>query len=321
MKKRLINIELLRIISMFFIILMHSYDFGMKEAIVSYHFNPEYFNIYIKPLTVIAVNCFVIISGFFSIKFSVRGIMRFWFTCFFYSILLYLIYGSINGFQLKEFVKACLPITKNGTLWFVKAYFILYVISPFINNYIEKHTSKGHLYGFLALTFLNVIFGFCLNDSFNALGFNYNQLIYIYYIGRMINIYYDNFNNYYKYIPKIFVVNLILMMALSYCNLFSFSYNNPLIIISTVCFFCIFLRIKVNSRYIEYLAKGTFGVYIIHENQFIRTYYYRLYSELLPSFCSNIIQYYVCSIFLIVAIFIMLCVIENNRNKFLKFPR
>lgn len=43
-----------------------------------------------------------------------------------------------------------------------------------------------------------------------------------------------------------------------------FSYNNPLILLSSICIFTFFASLKIQSKYINLIATGMFGVFLMH---------------------------------------------------------
>ena len=52
------------------------------------------------------------------------------------------------------------------------------------------------------------------------------------------------------------------------------SYSSPLIILETIFYFFIFKSITLKSKIINYIAKCTMGVYLVHENIFVRSNLY-----------------------------------------------
>ena len=90
-KVRESNYELLRLIAMFFIVWYHL----LLKFIVPVDDAPVYKAIYL-PLHV-AVICFVLISGYFHIKPSVRGVAKLLFPLLMYYLPLTVIEMSVDG--------------------------------------------------------------------------------------------------------------------------------------------------------------------------------------------------------------------------------
>lgn len=53
------------------------------------------------------------------------------------------------------------------------------------------------------------------------------------------------------------------------------SYCNPIVIIQTICYFLIFKNIKITNNTINAVAGNTLGIYLIHDNEFMREYMYK----------------------------------------------
>ena len=108
--KRKSNIELLRVVSMLFIVIGHSLchsGIGSQTNIINGGFNLQQVEIqYLSILTSTAVNCYVLISGYFlidSTSFRWSKIFSLWIETFFYSILSYvllIIFSDSTSFSM-----------------------------------------------------------------------------------------------------------------------------------------------------------------------------------------------------------------------------
>ena len=144
------GIELLRLISMFLIV-MHHYS-SPGSGFPGLLFLPDTFNKFFVEFMYfggkIGVNCFVIISG--------------------YSVLIYVVFSLFRQepFSGKELIKSAFPILTNR-YWFITAYVALYLLYPFINRMIDnlEHKQMLTLLAVLSVglciipTFLNKNFG------------------------------------------------------------------------------------------------------------------------------------------------------------------
>ena len=131
--KRLNNIVFLRIISMYMILVLHYLSFGgfllehtgfsISSAIVWF----------LEALSFVAVNCYVLISGYFLVdaKFKFEKIFKICLQTLFYTLIVYITLLLLNktDISIMSFIKNCLPIT-SGTYWFATCYILLYILSP-----------------------------------------------------------------------------------------------------------------------------------------------------------------------------------------------
>lgn len=81
------NIELLRIISMFFVLVVHSNYMGVSILYNSPYTIETFIRFLAEAIAIIGVNCFVLISGYFGIHLNIRKILHFIFIVYFYSLI------------------------------------------------------------------------------------------------------------------------------------------------------------------------------------------------------------------------------------------
>ena len=130
------NIELLRILCMFFILLFHfNLNAILRNGETSEGLN--YTALLINCLVVVAVNVFVLISGYFSIKIKMKSVMGLLIQTEFYAVLAIIIYAIITMLCEEEplrfgVIKGLVPFHPTG-LWFIPCYAKLMILSPLLN--------------------------------------------------------------------------------------------------------------------------------------------------------------------------------------------
>ena len=212
---------------------------------------------------VCAVDCFVLISGWFSIKFGVTKLIMFLLPICFYQLLIsciYLPYGShlnINAFRY----------------WFVPPYVALMVISPLLNKGLNS-VSKKNLTIILAI--LTLLFILPIKSPSGMYGKNAFIFVYIYCLGFYLRNHFDNKQSAIKYfalfllsVAMIFVetIGLAKIGHFEGTRTLSYSYDNVFIISSAVFLFLTFSKLNFKSKIINYLSASAFFVYIITENE------------------------------------------------------
>ncbi|MBE6310376.1 MAG: acyltransferase [Bacteroidales bacterium] len=267
------NIELLRIISMIMILMVHftGATFPIPNQITINNF----FNIntstkvIMESFSIIGVNCFILISGYFGIRPSVKGIVNFILWCSFYSISIYSLYtlARPNQYNVQNIIES-FAIFSHTDLWFIPAYFSLYIIAPIINKGTSSLNQKQFILLLCGLTFINVYLGWFWGEKVNPTGYNVMQLIYIYIIGRYIktkakSIYRIKCN---RYIIGYLISLLLIVFSTFICkSSAAFAYNSPFVILSSVFFFLIFASMYFHNTTINYIASSAFAVYLIHK--------------------------------------------------------
>jgi len=281
------NIELLRIVGMFLIIIGHfawhtrwslaNSDLVMKSSIDSLWVGGK-----------LGVNIFVLISGYFLIKssFKKKSFIRVWLVAYFYTIVAYLmslIFG-LDTFNIKTLFKVIFLVGAGKLNWFVTAYLIMYLLSPFINTlllHLTKDRFQVLLGIFFGISILKTIFH---NPSIGTTGNDEVWLVMVYCFGAYIRIFQNDLK---KISRKIFIGLLALSLFLSIASVFilntiqyKFEIKNnvyfysrlldgfsPLQLISACLIFILVLDTKpFTSQIVNKVASTTFAVYLIHAN-------------------------------------------------------
>lgn len=272
MKTRQSNIELLRIISMFMILCVHftGATFNLP-AIMKFH---DIFSlnttskILMESFSIIGVNCFVLISGYFGIKPSIKGSINFILWCTFYSVIIYLIYAILKPEQYTlTDVGLSFAIFSHTDLWFIPAYFALYIISPIINNGLQNIDKKQYALLLIGLTFLNVYLGWFWKGNINPTGYNVMQLIYIYIIGRYLRKFVSLHKKHRMKFIYAYLISFVLIIISTFTckSEMAFAYNSPFVISASISFFLVFTTLDFHNKFINSIAANAFAVYLIHK--------------------------------------------------------
>lgn len=249
------GMELLRSVAMALVVVAHAdfwalgsptYDFCEKDMLrAALQYYLEFFSL-------ICVNCFVFISGWFSIKPSKRGFLNLIFQILFYNLLIYSIFVLSGQAQLN--VKLFLSHLNVFEHWFIPAYIGLYLLSPILNvfiNHAEKQLARTTVLSFLLL---DVILGWGKDYLYFEGGYSMVHFMVIYLIANYIRVHGGAFFTFSRYRDAlIFWTITLLVPALIVLSFYwapfvwpysskMFWYNNPLIIITTI-YFCLFFTI------------------------------------------------------------------------------
>lgn len=178
-KGRNINIELLRIISVFIIIFNHYSIYGGFE-----YDNPLTLNAFIIEFLhlggKIGVDIFIFISGWFmstSTKFDVRRIIKLCLQVLFYSVILAALGNILNTLSKEDTVRMLGAIPFSNWI-FITSYFMLFCLSPFLNIIIRNISKRQFV---TLLIFLGVTW--CVIPTFIPADFdmsNTSWYIYLY---------------------------------------------------------------------------------------------------------------------------------------------
>ena len=280
------NMELCKICAIILVLLVHSV-FPITGHPLTPHDN-NVIALFWQALSVIGVNVFVLVTGYFSTTPRIKSVVNILFICLFYASI-QIIYGiSVHSLNIKSFFF----VSKSN--WFVIAYLGLLLLTPGL-NYCAQQMSKRP-FGLLVLSLLcfEVWFGFipgCGNQHFCS-GYSILSFAILYLLGRYINIYglpqFINRWSGFLYLLTTLIISLFaygllgLGLRLSSDLIPTFyEYTNPLIIFSAVCFLLFFAKLKIGqSKVINQLGKSTLAVLLIHTMEPITTWRKAFFSHL-----------------------------------------
>ena len=288
-KERESNFELLRIFSMFLVLVVHADYFSLGAPSLMDCLNKpvqSIFRIGVEAISIICVNVFVLISGWFGIHFRWRSICNFLFQVFFFGILIYLfVVVFLNVPITLRGIAACFQITTWN--WFVKSYLCLYILSPVLNIFCEKTDHKTFATVLYSFFVFQTIYGWTGSAKFMLQGYSVVSFCGLYllaqYIIRFLLPALRNKNVVgggiilYSFCTLSMLAIEFLSKRFSLSMLDVFSYINPLVIISSVSILIIFSQIKVKSKAINWIAASCFAVFLIHTNVNLCIPYYRTF--------------------------------------------
>lgn len=324
-KKRDSNFELLRICLMLMIIGGHVM-MNHKEPFIL-NSSDEIIKLFFRGAFCVAVNAFVLISGYFGIQFKKDRLIRLVIQTLFYSsvFMLLAVYMGWHRFSPIPDAYAFLPILTKQ-YWFVTCYVVLYVIAPWLNIWVEN-LEKDMYKRFLMVGFLIVYVWPTISFLFNTpqfigdSGFGIVNFCYLYMLGRYLRIHYVDKSSSYYYLGG-YLMSVVLLFicqyTISWVLGFEFtswiSYNTLFCFVGSICLFMAFKNIKIYSKVINYWAKPCLAVYLIH-----------MASCVLAVLCNYIgVQHYhgLSWIFLIftlpIAIYFICAVIEIGRQELMR---
>lgn len=266
------NFELLRIVSMFIIVTFHfafhgGFSFGSNVTI------PKLWIQFIQVGGRIGVNVFVLMSGYFLInapKISVSKILRLWLQTFFYSVVIYLVlvFSGIRPFSTNEFIEMLSPITHN-VWWFASTYFVLYFLSPYLNILLKNLDRETYL----KLLFLLFVM-WCLIPTFTTSDFQSNNLLwfmFLYSLAGYIKLWHDK-SMFSCWVYHVIATVLVLFTAFVLGTRYYKKQKLPVLLVS-VAMFLGFKGLKIKqNKFINIVATATFGVYLIHDNDYVREF-------------------------------------------------
>lgn len=269
---RQVNFEVLRILAMYMVLVLHTPSLGESSDSLMW--------VFMKQLSIVAVNSFVFISGYFMIKTTWKKVLKFLWIPFFYSVLLSIVGGGIS---LRSFVPW-------HAWWFVYSYFQLMLVTPIINLFIENGSRKRHLYIIAVACFFNFYMGFLTQQDGYLSGFCLPNFICIYVIANYFRRCKINIVCPGAIFLGLVCVNTIIKFF--YCRHIDYAflgivdyYNSPTIFAASLCFGLWVANKNMEGisnaikKVIVFLSSSAFSVYLISNHPLSRDKFYPLLWE------------------------------------------
>ena len=287
-KHRKSNLELLRIVAMALVLLIHYIPSRSLPSPQSIHTNllETIFNLELRSLAFVCVNCFVLISGYFGIKWRLKSFSNLLFQIFFWIIAGIVIARIFRLSEPQNWIPACFDYLR--ARWFISAYLCLYILAPLINAFIDKSTQKELGLYILLFYLFSTIYGYlCLSTEFNE-GMSLISLIGIYLTRGYLRRYNLKFTSFsasqdlltYLALGVILVICNALLLAIGISKSL-YGYLNPLVILSSIYLFLFFSKIEIRySTFINYIAASAFAVYLFHMHPLIYGTYQKICADL-----------------------------------------
>ncbi|MBE6317643.1 MAG: hypothetical protein E7081_01555 [Bacteroidales bacterium] len=323
------NIELLRIVSMLLILVVHidGASLGLPQPMgdIASMMARDWWRLVVESISIIGVNCFVLISGYFGIRSSWKGFLRFTTYCLFYSVAICALAGvfvALTGkfadkWSIDMMIESVMIYTHND-LWFVPAYLGLYLLAPFLNKSIESMTFKQYSISLGAFMLFNLYAGWFWGGNFNPTGYTILQLVMMYLIGRYIYRFIPQIKNLGLYATIAWVVftGVILLNSLYNKSIVAFAYNSPFVVLASISFFMMFKSVVFTNKVINYCAASAFAVYLVHKNPLVwgqfKAVVESLWSQLsLPMFT-------IVAITIVLVVFVACVIIDQPRRYFMR---
>ena len=267
------NVELLRILLMYAILLWHVFVHGgsisqMGTQNYECHTNTP-IELCLCCILCIAVDCFIFISGYYGIKFKWRTLVSYLLMGMFWSLITFsiAIISDNTALNSENIYKAFCPFTSK-LWWFFTYYILLYLFSPIINSGLDYISEKRQYNILLIILYVigylyHLIIGKLSLHSGISQPFN---MLFVYVLGR----YMRKFDLHLSW--RIFALSEVLLLC-SILLLYTYQGNsslvwhfytngNPLVIIAATSLFFIFSTKEFHNKAINTFSKSIFAIYL-----------------------------------------------------------
>lgn len=280
------NFELLRILAIILVLVIHA-DFwsnsdptGAESAYTQSSGLGLFARCFFSSLSSVCVNLFVLVSGWFSIRVSVKGSANLFFT-YLYVLVGVIAVGVAIGISPMS-LSTIYHCASFDVYWFFWSYLLLFALSPVLNTFVQNTTQKTHR---------NVLICFYLYQTLSAWlvpvgkgfesGLSFIPFIGLYLLAQYLRKYPETSKNIsttkliLSYLILLFGVTVVKYVNVPFLSSRIVSYMCPTTILMGVLLILIFSRIKIQSRFVNLIASSAFTVYLFHGHMLLFRPYYR----------------------------------------------
>lgn len=292
-RERSSNFELLRILSMFFIVMHHfsihgEFEFSSEKVTLN--------RLWIQFMYMggkINVNIFILISGFFLVnskKLKLSKVLKLELQLITYSIIDFIIgiITNVKPFSLSNLVEHFFPVITNYW-WFSTNYIFLYLFFPLINiliNNLRKKTYSNYLIFMITIwSIIPTLYGSTSNQCSQLIWFGF-----LYFLAGYIRKYPIIERNIRSFIWLFFGVlsYLFTFSSALFCDILGiyipslakyydhfFGWEKFPALLTSVLIFIAFSKMNFTSRFINLIASSTFGIYLLHDGPYMREFIWK----------------------------------------------
>ena len=294
-KERQIGIDLLRIILAVMVVLLHINAGGTGKVLQYANQTPwKYLVGLMTVLCYPAVNCYVMITGYFSWKNQLENrkilkkLVALWMSLVFFSVFGYLAVCIIKQqeFEFLSFLKRLFPLIR-GEWWFMSVYFALILIIPYINKIIQ-HISMNQFHMLLIISSIITMVVPMINQWEDHLGVNYGYTLIWFFVLYISGAYISKYewNNRFSGKGKLFFSGYILLSVIIFIlpyllrkfgiDLYLNPYNSVFTYCQAVLLFVLFCTVKQSNHprlhRITYITPYVMASYLFHCQEDIEPY-------------------------------------------------
>lgn len=326
------QIELLRIVAMVMMLVLHANFLGvgapgrgdfLKDSLGAWG------QMGFEAFCIVAVDVFVLISGWYGIQFKKRRLAGYLFQVYFFTFALYFVSLFFDP-ELPPTPGFVAHLVIIDPYWFARSYLLLYLLSPALNKVIEylhhRHAKwpagTPLLIVIVLYALVQSIFGWYENSRlWGSEGDSVFTFIFLYFVGRWLRLYGHRITH----LPRWFYLftYFVLCIAVAFMGGRAILHNNAdgcffwykntslPVIVAAISLFLFFQRLSFHNLRVNMLAASCFAVYLFNCSPSLFKLYKGLSGYFLTS--SSRSQVLFCAVILISTYFFAAVLLDQLR--------
>ena len=282
------NFELLRIVAMMLVMLVHANYLSLGNVTQGeLHASPltAMVRIVCEQLCIVSVNLFILLSGWFGIRPTIKK---------FASLIFQILFIGLVSVEVCRLAGVEVPVRAFNDLlyfgasyWFVPAYLILFCIAPVLNSFAE-HASKREFAGVLAAFFaLQMLFGWLTYDYGHfERGYSALSFIGLYLLAQFVRRHGECLRSLRWWQHLLFyMLFTAIPVAISTFGIWTKGkelgatmYSSLFVVAASLSLFLVFDKLRFESRTVNWLASSAFAIYLVHQAPGVFELYQKLFA-------------------------------------------
>lgn len=284
------GIDLLRIIAMFFVVILHC--LGQGGLLYNTDLNSMQYKFvwFIEIFAYCAVDIFALISGYVCYrnkekKIDFSNYINLWLQVVFYGIFVTVIFNIFipQIISINDYIIVLFPLT-NKLYWYFSAYTVLFLIMPLLNKIIRYISEKYLKIIFFIIIIFVPLLDIIYKNSILANGYSASWIIILYILGASIKKY--NIGKKIKYFQSLFFIGILYLITYLYkiygleisilnINLTKdllISYTSPTVLLISILYLITFSKINLGTtlkNIAKFIAPSAFSIYLLNNQRLV----------------------------------------------------
>lgn len=318
--KRESNFELLRLVAMMMVLLLHcnfaclggaDYDVITKQPTISF------IRILFEQACLVGVNIFVLISGWFGIKFRQKGALSIVYNVLFLGWLLaILLLPVVHSIPMS----AMFRLSWFGSYyWFVPSYLILYICSPLLNAFAEQSNKKDYSLFLVCFFLLEFSLGWLWDWEHYGMGYSFLSFIGLYMVARYLHRFEDELtimsmkrrSYIILYILCTIIPAIAAFVLIKRGLVFNMlSYASPFVISGAIAMILLFRKINIGTNsFVNWCAASAFSMYLLQLHPMIWPFWESNMNKVLAQYGWG---WYLVTSIVVCVVFGILCILLDK---------
>lgn len=274
--------ELCRVVAMFLVLLVHTGNISLgaptHESVCAAPL-AGFLRFFTQSLSIVCVDVFVMISGWFGINARRSGVFKFVYQYAFFVALLFIVVEPLRGNGI-PWLTIVDHVVLSPKYWFFKAYLLLYFLAPVLNSFAKTASTRLQLNVLIGFFAFQTLYDWCGHGlPYIINGYSPVSFIGLYLLMRYIRLHQPKWAMRSKSTYLLLFFASVLFVALS---VFAFSYVsdssrlNPIVcermigytapftIVESACLILYFSKLQLQNKFINWLGASCFAVYLLH---------------------------------------------------------